>query len=118
MIWSYAKLGTAPSLGFLSDVAAVALKQIGMFKAQELSSLLWAFAIFCFHPGTSLTGAVSSDVSKLLCPPPLTEKDRVLTCYLRLHTVGHRIWAAAGLRLSDSCCFLPTRRRVDGCRRG
>jgi hypothetical protein len=55
VIWSYAKLGTAPSLGFLADVAAVSLKQIGMFKAQELSSLLWAFAVFCFHPGTTLT---------------------------------------------------------------
>ena len=61
MVWSYAKLGAAPSPGFLADVAAVSLKQIAMFKAQELSSLLWSFAVFGFHPGDPLMAASAGE---------------------------------------------------------
>ena len=49
MMWSYAKMGFSPSPGFLTDVAASMLKQISVYKAQELSSTLWAFASFRFY---------------------------------------------------------------------
>ena len=67
MIWSYAKLGAAPSPGFLADVAAVSLKQIAMFKAQELSSLLWSFAVFGFHPGDPLMAAAAGESFRQVC---------------------------------------------------
>lgn len=61
MIWSYAKMGVNPAPGFLAEVAAIFLKQINVFKAQELSSALWAFATFRFYPGDALMDCATAE---------------------------------------------------------
>ena len=61
VIWSYAKMGVNPAPGFLTDVAAIFLKQISVLKAQELSSALWAFATFRFYPGDALMDCAASE---------------------------------------------------------
>lgn len=64
MAWSFARLEFQPDLGFMHSLVAAAHRQLALFRAQDLASLLRALAQLRHHPGAVFLEAIEDECSR------------------------------------------------------